>query len=75
LQYLVDLNNPYREQLENLALSPESIERILEGRPYRSRLELDSRIVLSEPEYASIREQIGVSKGREPVKIAARRKR
>ena len=69
-QHLVDLNDADRAQLENLALNPESIERIIEGRPYRSKLELVSRMVLSEAEYASIREKIGVSKGREPVKIA-----
>jgi len=69
-QHLVDLNSADRAELENLALGSESIERIIEGRPYRSKLELVSRMVLSEAEYASIREKIGVSKGREPVKVA-----
>jgi hypothetical protein len=68
--HLVDLNDAGREKLEELNLTPDSLERIIENRPYRSKLELVSRMVLSEAEYETIKEKIGVAEGREPVKIA-----
>jgi hypothetical protein len=67
---LIDLNDAEPAQLRTLNLSPESIERLIESRPYRSKLELVSRIVLSEAEYEAIKEKIGVAEGRDPVKIA-----
>jgi hypothetical protein len=68
--HLIDLNDAGPAQLEELNLNPESLERLIESRPYRSKLELVSRMVLSEAEYETIKEKIGVSEGREPVKIA-----
>lgn len=68
--HLVDLNNAGRERLKELNLHPDSLERIIENRPYRSQLELVSRMVLSEAEYETIREKVGIAEGREPVKIA-----
>lgn len=68
--HLVDLNDAGREKLEELNLNPDSLERIIENRPYRSKLELVSRMVLSEAEYETIKDKIGVAAGREPVKIA-----
>ncbi|MCU1271852.1 MAG: hypothetical protein JWN74_3146 [Acidobacteriaceae bacterium] len=68
--HLIDLNDADPTQLRTLNLSPESLERLIENRPYRSKLELVSRIVLSEAEYEVIKEKIGVAEGREPVKIA-----
>jgi hypothetical protein len=68
--HLIDLNDSQPEQLTTLNLTPESIERLIENRPYRSKLELVSRMVLTEPEYEAITEKVGVTEGREPVKIA-----
>lgn len=68
--HLIDLNDSTPEQLKNLNLTPESIDRLIENRPYRSKLELVSRMVLTEAEYETIREKVGVAEGREPVKIA-----
>jgi hypothetical protein len=68
--HLVDLNDAGRGKLEELNLNPDSLERIIENRPYRSKLELVSRMVLSEAEYETIKDKIGVAEGREPVKIA-----
>jgi hypothetical protein len=68
--HLIDLNDAEPAQLAKLNLSPESLERLIENRPYRSKLELVSRIVLSEAEYEAIKEKVGVAKAREPVKIA-----
>ncbi|HXF14079.1 MAG TPA: hypothetical protein VN517_13065 [Terriglobales bacterium] len=68
--HLIDLNDSTADQLKDLNLAPESVERVIENRPYRSKLELVSRMVLTEAEYESIRENIAVAEGREPVKIA-----
>lgn len=68
--HLIDLNDSTPDQLKSLNLTPESVERLIENRPYRSKLELVSRMVLTEAEYEIIRERVGVAEGREPVKIA-----
>jgi hypothetical protein len=68
--HLIDLNDSTLDQLTKLNLTPESIERLIENRPYRSKLELISRMVVTESEYETIREKIGIAEGREPVKIA-----
>ena len=68
--HLIDLNDAEPAQLEELNLNRESFERLIESRPYRSKLELVSRMVLSQAEYETIKEKIGVSEVREPVKIA-----
>ena len=68
--HLIDLNDAELAVLERLNLSRESLERLIENRPYRSKLELVSRMVLSEAEYEIIRDKIGIAEGCEPVKIA-----
>jgi hypothetical protein len=68
--HLIDLNDSTPDQLKSLHLTPESVERLIENRPYRSKLELVSRMVLTEAEYEMIREKVGVAEGRAPVKIA-----
>lgn len=68
--HLIDLNDSTLDQLTKLNLTPESTERLIENRPYRSKLELISRMVVTESEYETIREKIGIAEGREPVKIA-----
>jgi hypothetical protein len=68
--HLIDLNDSTLDQLTKLNLTPVSIERLIENRPYRSKLELISRMVVTESEYETIREKIGIAEGREPVKIA-----
>jgi Na+/glutamate symporter len=46
------------------------VERVIEGRPYRSKLELVSRMVIPEPIYAGIRDKIAVAEARDPIKVA-----
>ena len=69
-QHLVDLNGASVEQMGELGISAESLERLLENRPYRNKLELVSRMVLSPDEYSAIRDKVSVAEGGEPVKIA-----
>lgn len=67
---LVDLNTADDASLRNLQLQPQSVDRLIENRPYRSKLELVSRMVLTEPEYEIIRDRVTVTASQEPVKIA-----
>jgi hypothetical protein len=68
--HLTDLNEAAGAELQELGLDPQSLERLIENRPYRSKLELVSRMVLTENVYAAIKDKIGVTLGREPVKVA-----
>lgn len=67
---LLDLNDASEADLQSLGLSSEALQRLIENRPYRSKLELVSRMVLSEAEFSNIRDKVAVAEGREPVKIA-----
>jgi Helix-hairpin-helix motif len=69
-EHLIDLNSANADQLTNLGLSAEIQERLIDNRPYRNKLELVSRMVLSQDEYAAIKDRVSVAKANEPVKIA-----
>jgi hypothetical protein len=69
-EHLIDLNSADAETLAGLGMSAESVERLLENRPYRNKLELVSRMVLSQHEYSAIKDRVSVAEAREPVKIA-----
>jgi hypothetical protein len=68
--HLIDLNNTDSEHLKGLGLDPESVDRLIENRPYRNKMELVSRMILTDAMYASIKERIGVSDARESFKVA-----
>ncbi len=69
-QHLIDLNGASVEQIGELGIPVESLERLLENRPYRNKLELVSRMILSQNEYSAIKDKVSVAEGGEPVKIA-----
>ncbi len=69
-EHLIDLNTADTEILAGLGMAAESLERLLENRPYRNKLELVSRMVLSQHEYSAIKDRVSVAEAREPVKIA-----
>ena len=69
-QHLIDLNGATVEQMGELGISAESLGRLLENRPYRNKLELVSRMVLSQDEYSAIKDKVAVAEASEPVKIA-----
>jgi hypothetical protein len=69
-EHLLDLNSVSADQLAGLGLSRESQERLIENRPYRNKLELVSRMVLSQDEYAAIKDRVSLAEANEPVKIA-----
>jgi hypothetical protein len=68
-EHLLDLNSASADQLAGLGLTPESQERLLENRPYRSKLELISRMIVSQDEYARIKDGVSIAEASEPVKI------
>src|SRR3954468_59986 len=69
-EHLLDLNSATAQQLTGLGITAEIVERVIEGRPYRSKLELVSRMVIPEPIYAGIRDKIAVAEARDPIKVA-----
>lgn len=69
-EHLIDLNSASADQLTELGLSAETQERLIENRPYRTKLELVSRMVLSPGEYAAIKDRVSVAEANESVKIA-----
>ena len=67
---LTDLNRGDASELLSLGLSRALADRVIENRPYRSKLELVSRLALPEGEYAAIRDRIVVGGSRDPIKVA-----
>ena len=67
---LIDLNQCSVEDFKNLGLDSETAGRVFENRPYRSKLELVSRVMLPNDVYSSIKDRVGVSNPQEPVKVA-----
>jgi hypothetical protein len=68
---LFDLNAITVEEL--LVIEPldaEMANRIIEGRPYRNKLDLLSRMIVPEDVYQSISHRVMVSEPEQPVKIA-----
>jgi len=69
-EHLIDLNLAKPTELLTLGLDPESLDRLVENRPYRTKLDLVSRMILPESVYAGIRDRVAVSQGRDPIKVA-----
>jgi hypothetical protein len=66
-----DLNACSNSELSGLGLRAETVDRILENRPYRNKLELVSRMIVSEAEYQEIHHRIRIEHPDEPVKVAS----
>ena len=66
----LDLNRVQPEQLLDLGLDSESVDRVIENRPYRNKLELLSRIIVTEDVYDLIKDKISVYNAGEAVKVA-----
>ena len=68
---LLDLNQCSMEDLRGLGLEESTIERIVESRPYRSKLELVSRVMLPNPIYEGVKNRVSITNSNEPVKVAS----
>src|SRR4051794_15451893 len=68
---LLDLNRATREQVLAIAgIDEDMADRILEHRPYRSKLDLVSQMVIPNDVYAAIKNRFEVRGADEAVKIA-----
>jgi DNA uptake protein ComE-like DNA-binding protein len=68
----ININSASREQLAALpGISAEMAERIIDNRPYRNKLDLLSRLIVSEDVYNSIKHLLHVDGSNEAVKIAS----
>lgn len=67
----VDLNQCSPEQLRAIGIDEITAERIIESRPYRSKLELVSRVMLTPDVYGTIKRRVFVSGSNEAVKVAS----
>lgn len=68
----IDINSASREQIMALpGLNDEVADRIIDNRPYRNKLDLLSRLVVTEPVYDGIKHLLHVDGSEEPVKIAS----
>ena len=66
----VSLNSATPEDLRTLGLDQEVVDRVIENRPYRNKLELVSRLIVPEDIYSGIHNRIAVERPDEPVKVA-----
>lgn len=69
-EHLIDLNEAAPTELSGLGLDQQIVERLIENRPYRSKLELISRMIMPEAIFEPIRDKVAVSEARNPVKVA-----
>jgi hypothetical protein len=72
-QHGLDLNNCNREELLQLpGIKSDTAERILDNRPYRSKFDLLSRLIVSEAVFIQLRSRVYVDPGaaRQSVQIA-----
>jgi hypothetical protein len=69
-RHVADLNTAGQPQLEELGLDAESVDRLIENRPYRNKVELLSRMVVPQEVYAAIKDKIAVADAQEPFKVA-----
>jgi DNA uptake protein ComE-like DNA-binding protein len=70
---LLDLNQASPEELASLpSMNRELVDRIIESRPYRNKLDLISRLVIAEETYELIKRFVYVppEAATEPVKVA-----
>ena len=66
----LDLNRCSIEDLRSLGLEEGTPESIIESRPYRSKLELVSRVMLPNEVYVGVKNRVTVANPDEAVKVA-----
>jgi len=66
----IDINEASREDLRELGIPEELMDRVIEGRPYRNKLDLMTRMVVPQDLYDMIKAKIEVHRTDEDVKVA-----
>ena len=68
---IVDINQASAEDFERIGLhDSEMVQRLIEGRPYRNKIDLISRMILPQDIYEVIKNQIDIAHPDEAVKVA-----
>lgn len=69
----LDLNTASTDNLTGLGLDADAVNRIVENRPYRRKLELLERFILAKPDYDLIRQRISTdrSHANDSVRVAS----
>ena len=68
---VVDLNQASPAEFERIGVvDPAMVDRIIEGRPYRNKLDLLARMIVPEDVYSVIRSHLDVGGANESVKVA-----
>lgn len=66
----VDINQCSREELRDLGVPDEMMDRVVEGRPYRNKMDLLTRMVVPQDVYDAMKEHIDIARPDEDVKVA-----
>lgn len=66
----VDINEASREDLRAMGIEDEAAERLIEGRPYRNKMDLITRMIVPQDVYDAIKERIEIHNPNEGVKVA-----
>ena len=69
-EHLLDLNTASIEDILGLGLNRETVDKIVENRPYRNKLDLLSMMVVTEQAYNAIKHQVGIARATESIKVA-----
>ncbi len=68
---VVDINRASAEDFERIGIhDPEIVDRLIEGRPYRNKMDLLTRMIVPKDIYEVIKSHIEVDGGDEAVKVA-----
>ncbi|MGH9523561.1 MAG: ComEA family DNA-binding protein [Terriglobales bacterium] len=68
---MVHLNEASREDLQRLGIGdPDILDRIIEHRPYRNKMDLLARMIVPEDVYENIKHRVDVERPNEGVKVA-----
>ena len=68
---MVDINQASADDFERIGVhDPDTIERLIAGRPYRNKMELLTRMIVPEDVYAVIKNHIDIARPDESVKVA-----
>lgn len=68
---MVDLNQASAEDFERIGVHDrDMVDKLIEGRPYRNKMDLLTRMIVPEDVYAIIKNHIDIARPNEAVKVA-----
>jgi hypothetical protein len=67
----MDLNSAGASELLQLGLQQEAVDRILDSRPFRNKMELVSRRVVTADVYEIVKNKVAIANANEAIKVAS----